>query len=120
MPMTQSYDTGVDIRNQRGVVQKEMGDRNPLMDALKTLQLYVTSQREQGNEALTAAYVSFLDALRGGQGAAQQNPQQQQPGQAFNPFEAPEEQPATARRPMTGTPEGQRSEMQGKARVMGM
>lgn len=120
MPMTQNYDTGVDISNQRNSMQKEMGDRNPLMEALKTLQLYVVSQREQGNEAPAAAFVSFLDALRGGKTSAQQQPQQQQPGQAFNPFEAPEETQAAQRRPEAGMPAGQRGEMQGKARVMGM
>lgn len=111
MPMTQNYDTGVDISNQREATQQEMGQQNPILDALKTLQLYVASQREQGNEAPMAAFMQFLEALRGGGG--QTAPEQQRSG--YNPFEAPPEPPPAQVRQSTPGPD-----VQGKAKVMGM
>ena len=114
MPVTQNYDTGVDIRNQRDGAQAAMGDANPLMDALKTLQMYVTSQKEQGNEAPGAAFLQFLNTLGGGQQAEQ--PEQAPEG--FDPFSAPPAPQQAPARQEGAMPGGMRPEMQGKARVM--
>ena len=77
------YPGGDEIMAGREQAQADMGEQNPVVDALKVLQMYVVAQREKGNEAPLAAYMQFLNSL---QGAPQQ---QQMPAQAPVPQQAP-------------------------------
>ena len=81
--------------------QAQVGEQNPIVDALKVLQMYVVAQREKGNEQPLAAYMQFLNSLQGG--APQQPQQLQMPAQAPMPQQAPAQTQPMRENQNTGT-----------------
>jgi hypothetical protein len=101
---------------------------NPLVDSLRTLNLFVTALREKGQEEPMARFIDLISSIRGGgqpQGQPAQAPQAEQaapmppapqapPPMAAAPMPAPAPvaaapMPAKPAMPMGGSPMGQAS-----------
>ena len=81
-------------------MQAGTAQENPVMDALKTLAIFIQSQEEQGKPeaaAMKQAMIALMDALKGGAGPAPEAPPEEEMGP-----EEPEAAPAPV--PQAGPP----------------
>jgi hypothetical protein len=79
MPMGEAYPSASEIQGGQQEAAAAMGGQpNPVMDALKTLQMYVSAQAQQGKQELVPAFMQFLEVLAPGQGQQMQPPMEEQ------------------------------------------